>query len=88
MGGGCSENLRYGGGGICITFQISTTPPDCKCLDVPTLSMDAALDTFYGIYDSEDRSDVVNGILEQLKFHPLLVTLLATVGHQNRWGTE
>ena len=73
---------------LCLTSRISVVPPSCDTLEVPTLLVGAARGTFYCIYKNGGQPAVINGILQQLDFHPLSITLLATVAHHRKWDAN
>ena len=73
---------------LLITSRITTVPPYCKRPEIPTLSMEAACDIFYGIYGNRCQCDIINDLLYRLDFHALSITLLATAASHNVWDHD
>ena len=48
--------------------------------------MESACDVFYDIYKNSSRSDVAKQLIQQLDFHILSITLLATTAAHNTWN--
>jgi tetratricopeptide (TPR) repeat protein len=73
---------------LCITSRLTMVPPRCKRPEIPTLSMEAACDIFYGIYGDGGRSNTINDLLKRLDFHALSIKLLATTASHNGWDHD
>jgi hypothetical protein len=73
---------------LLITSRITTVPPHCNRPDIPTLSMEAACDIFYGIYGNRTKSGIINDLLHRLGFHALSIKLLATAASHNGWDHD
>ena len=73
---------------LLITSRITMVPISCKRPEIPTLSMEAACDIFYGIYGDGGRSISISNLLKRLDFHALSITLLATTASHNAWDYD
>ena len=75
---------------LLITSRISTTPPSCRHIPIPTLLKNSARGVFDSIYLGGEQvdSDIIDCLLQRLDHHTLSVTLLATIAAQNRWGSS
>ena len=71
---------------VCITSRITTVPEHCKRPKIHELSIEAARDIFYEIYNDHERSSAIDDLLQRLEFHPLSITLLATTASHSKWS--
>ena len=73
---------------LCITFHISTIPLAARLLKSRHYQWKLHAVPFIRTYKNGDQSISVDDILEQLEFHQLSISLLATVAYQNKWGID
>ena len=73
---------------LIVTSRINPALPGCSLREVPPLSLDDSRKVFYDIYRKKKLSNAVDGLLKQLDYHPLSITVLAQVSSQNSWGYE
>ena len=71
-----------------VTSRIITVPRHCKRPVIPTLSIEAASDIFYAIYDDGGRSEIISDLLQRVGCHALSVSLLATIALHNVWDYD
>ena len=76
-----------------ITSRTTAVPRQCKCPEIPTLSMKAACKIFYNTYGQSKREapeDIFNGVIDHflrcLDFHPLSLVIFATAASNNKWN--
>ena len=78
------ELSQFGSVCLCVTSRISTFARASKFRRCRWM-LDATPST---ASTSPDGLMLIDRILKQLDFHPLSITLLATVAHHNRWTTD
>ena len=79
------ELSRFSNVCLGITSRITTVPPHFKRPVISTLSTESACEIFYSVYDNGGQSEVISGLVRQLDFHALSITLLATTASHNAW---
>lgn len=69
---------------LLVTTRMDIKIPDFFYMEVPALPVEAARDAFLS-RSRLGRSAAVDGLLEELEFHPLSITLLASAVNENNW---